>query len=252
MRRSIEKRREVVSTTSAAYCLSPFDAYEQGRLLVERVLTVTLKGGRVSLARGWELAVTFLFERRQVVRTGVRIVAGQEFCVGSRSEVGRRDHQPGRGSKRLHVRKILALGAASALLGAAVGCDGGKTIVRTGDDAGQYVDDLLRGANPNDYRVAQDATPIARAAVNDSDSLTNLVAIFQERTNETCFVVALVKSVGEPDPNATERLRSLRAALVRSDSRQQGISDEVTNTVLESAQSLSQSTFAFVDKACGP
>lgn len=126
-------------------------------------------------------------------------------------------------------------------------------MVRSGDDAIRYVDDVLRGKNAQKFSLADDAAPVARAAIDDREPLLRFQEVVDAAPDAACDVAGLVSDAAGAVPGSVAPLTldlqdRLRIPIAASE---RGVPQDLATRVIEAAVEMAQSTWLeAADKAC--
>ena len=152
------------------------------------------------------------------------------------------------------LRSLFALGAAAALVLVSTGAAAcGAQVVRNADDASRYVDEVLRGAGPQEFTLAKDATPSARAAMEDAGPLSDFRLTVEQSASTACDVAGVVNAAANPLAESVEpvTLETAERDAVYSQVNERGIATYTTTRVVNAALDMAQSTWVeAADKSC--
>ncbi len=128
-----------------------------------------------------------------------------------------------------------------ALFMSLAACGGSKTAVRS---ASTFIDDVMRGARPAEYQLADDAEGLATAAVRDGPALETFSQAASNNADWACFVLGLIDTYGEAQPDSTDIvLLSIGDQISIDDAAaNEGIPADFTGNLTQTAQRISQST----------
>ncbi|HEV2773661.1 MAG TPA: hypothetical protein VGV57_12710 [Thermoleophilaceae bacterium] len=129
--------------------------------------------------------------------------------------------------------------------------------MRSVDDGVGYLDELIEqapdGRPPKPPEVATDASPIARAAVEDTTEVTTLQSIIERSGGRACDVVSLVDATAKPIGAAVApvTLTQEQQSGIYYDAAQRGVPEPESEGVVETALGMAQSTWVEASgKAC--
>lgn len=128
----------------------------------------------------------------------------------------------------------------------AVGGCGGKAAIKTPSQARSYIEDVLRsGKNPNEFELADNATPVAVAARADAAPLKRFREVVGESADAACIVAGLVSDAADAAPQSVlpVTLEGSELVAINFDASRHGVSSEHTTRVLNAALEMSQSTW---------
>lgn len=141
--------------------------------------------------------------------------------------------------------------SATAVMAALAGCGGGQTVVRTADDASRYVDEIMRGADPGDYRVADDSVAVAKAAVEDSRSLEELGERIRDYGEEVCAVLRiLIDPLVDEDSTQRVQLLPTDRELIEDRAEDLGVPRNSAQQTIRSVQLMRWSTLKDAQETC--
>jgi hypothetical protein len=130
-----------------------------------------------------------------------------------------------------------------------------KATVRTAGEAKTFIDDLINGTKTrSQYQLANDAAPVARAAVADTGPLSLLQRLVDEAADQACDVLGITKNVAKATPESpfsvlllTEQKNEIRDRALTED----GVPYSFTDRVLKAAGGMANSTLVeSADSAC--
>jgi hypothetical protein len=126
--------------------------------------------------------------------------------------------------------------------------------VRNGDDAVRYVDDIVHGKSAvDDFKVADNATPVAEAAVADAEPLTAFQQAVEQAPDQICTIAGLISDVGGAVPGSVDPvvLDTPQLMYISFEASAAGVPNDLTTRVLSAARDMSQITLVTAtDKAC--
>ncbi len=127
-----------------------------------------------------------------------------------------------------------------ALLAISLTSCGGK-VVRS---AGSFIDDILRGGRVAEYQLGEDASRAAAAALEDGPELEVIRETVENNADAVCFVLDLIDRYSEAVVDSTELvdLQVTDVGLVRLDASNAGIDSQLTDELVDTAQTMAQST----------
>jgi hypothetical protein len=151
------------------------------------------------------------------------------------------------------MRSFLLLAAVVLIAAAVAGC-GGETAIRSGEEASHYIDDVLRGVkDPSAFKLADGATPVARAALADAQPLSEMQRLVDEAPDATCTAAGIISTASGAKPESPEAVTLDPAGELqaRNRARDQGVPDSVRDRVFHAALQMAQSTLVdAAAKAC--
>lgn len=126
--------------------------------------------------------------------------------------------------------------------------------MKSTDDVGRYVDDVLRGKkSADDFKLGDGATPVARAALEDREPLKRFQQVVDEAPNAACHVAGLVSDAADPSAGffTPMRLDSEDVSGIKLEALGNGIPQRHTDRVVDAAREMAQSTWVdAADTAC--
>ncbi len=132
-----------------------------------------------------------------------------------------------------------------ALFMSLAACGGSKTAVRS---ASIFIDDVMRGARPGAYQLADDAERLAAVAVRDGPAIETFSQAATDNADWACLVLGLIDTYGDAQPDSTAGvLLSIADQILIDDAAaNEGIPADFTENLTQTAQGVAQSTLVGV------
>ena len=149
--------------------------------------------------------------------------------------------------------KFLALPLLAGML-LVGGC--GPETVRTADEAGVAIRKILAGADPSDFKLADDATRSAAAILDDAPDVGSVQATLSVAGKKGCDAAGIAANLGEKDEESKISLSAEARARVRAQIQmrypEMSPSDMVlVNSALDAVVGLTESSVTeTISKAC--